>query len=647
MIGKTLNDRQKKMYTVRNVEYPNLELWKSIPKFSNPEVSYENYLTKIWTLYLGAKASQISPKQLHAIVCIKQSLGGVDGMEDFAAYHRQFIVKSKPLVHQQHLLVREVASLFMSSLSPRLQTLTSVQLEISRPVMQLTNNPWVYAPQIYTVKNISNVVYQVLQGPNLIVQSLAPGLMAPNPPIHGASLVGSYYPQPLAAPAAPAALAATMSPPPSQPFSYSQPFVPPSQPTVKQEDQFEQLMSQIQALTATVSTLVQAQASVQGQNRREHEPCWYCGEPKCLGMRNRRCNTFQEDEHNNLVTCDPQSFKITMKDGQNIMEPHNVPMHQRTLQMMPRTTPLQPTNPVQLQTMGNYFFNKIPSSLPAIPVTTVNTVYVTAPSQATMSCIEEVDEDKEAVKSLEDQIQALAMMASDSKRQFEEIKASIFELNKKKNNYNRRRGLQPGPSINPQGINPTEPEAAQPAPGRKPPAMRNPAPLPAMVPAVVPAVVPLVAAVPTTYPTNAAKVFQPCQAPSGPPMGYVAPIEDWTLPPKLVDCIFNQTIEFKLSELLSVSSDMRKGIREKVMLKHIPIEPTLIQGIPYEDQQATIFIQNGKLIHQFLHECPADHLVVADDRADMQSLPMWINYMKEEECILNCGVQICSISKDV
>jgi hypothetical protein len=84
--------------------------------------------------------------------------------------------------------------------------------------------------------------------------------------------------------AAPAVLTATMSPPPSQPFSYSQPFIPPSQPTVKQEDQFEQLMSQIQALTATVSTLAQAQASAQGQNRRECEPCWYCGEPKYLSM---------------------------------------------------------------------------------------------------------------------------------------------------------------------------------------------------------------------------------------------------------------------------------------------------------------------------------------------------------------------------
>jgi hypothetical protein len=80
-----------------------------------------------------------------------------------------------------------------------------------------------------------------------------------------------------------------------------------------------------------------------------------------------------------------------------------------------------------------------------------------------------------------------------------------------------------------------------------------------------------------------------------------------------VDRIFNQTIEVKLSELLSVSSDMRKGIREKVTSKRIPMEPALIQGIPYEDQQAAIFIQNGELIRQFLHECPADHLVVADD----------------------------------
>jgi hypothetical protein len=96
-------------------------------------------------------------------------------------------------------------------------------------------------------------------------------------------------------------------------------------------------------------------------------------------------------------------------------------------------------------------------------------------------------------------------------------------------------------------------------------------------------------------------------------MGYVAPVKDQTLPPKLVDCIFNQTIEVKLSKLLSVSSNMCKGICEKVTSKRVPIEPALIKGIPYEDQQAAIFIQNGKLIRQFLHKCPADHLVVADD----------------------------------
>jgi hypothetical protein len=131
MIGKTLNDWQKKMYTVRNVEYPDSESWKSIPEFSDEEVSYEHYLAKIWTLYPGAKVSQISPEQLHTIVRIKQSLGGVDGMEDFAAYCRQFITKSEPLVCQQHLSAREVASLFMSGLSQHLQTLASVQLEIS------------------------------------------------------------------------------------------------------------------------------------------------------------------------------------------------------------------------------------------------------------------------------------------------------------------------------------------------------------------------------------------------------------------------------------------------------------------------------------------------------------------------------------
>jgi hypothetical protein len=113
--------------------------------------------------------------------------------------------------------------------------------------------------------------------------------------------------------------------------------------------------------------------------------------------------------------------------------------------MMPRTTPSQPANLVQPQTTENYFFNKIPSTLPAIPIASVNTVYVAAPSPATTSHIEEVNEDEEAIESLEDQIQALTMMASNSKRQFKEIEASIFELDKKKNDYNRRHNLCPRP----------------------------------------------------------------------------------------------------------------------------------------------------------------------------------------------------------
>jgi hypothetical protein len=104
---------------------------------------------------------------------------------------------------------------------------------------------------------------------------------------------------------------------------------------VKQEDRFEQLMSQIQALTATVNTLAQAQASSQGQNCRERDPCWYCSDPNCPGMRGRRCNTFIEDECNNLIARDTQTFKITMKDGRTIIGPRNIPMHECALQMMP------------------------------------------------------------------------------------------------------------------------------------------------------------------------------------------------------------------------------------------------------------------------------------------------------------------------
>jgi hypothetical protein len=47
MIGKTLNDHQKKIYTVCNVEYPDSESWKSIPEFSEDTVTYETYLAKI------------------------------------------------------------------------------------------------------------------------------------------------------------------------------------------------------------------------------------------------------------------------------------------------------------------------------------------------------------------------------------------------------------------------------------------------------------------------------------------------------------------------------------------------------------------------------------------------------------------------
>ena len=50
-------------------------------------------------------------------------------------------------------------------------------------------------------------------------------------------------------------------------------------------------------------------------------------------------------------------------------------------------------------------------------------------------------------------------------------------------------------------------------------------------------------------------------------MGYVAPVEDKSLPPKLLDRILEQTVQMKLSELLSVSSDMCKGVHEKVTAK--------------------------------------------------------------------------------
>ena len=145
--------------------------------------------------------------------------------------------------------------------------------------------------------------------------------------------------------------------------------------------------------------------------------------------------TFRDDEASGLIARDPQTFKITMKDGRQIPGPRNIPLHQRALQMMPRANPAPPVNPVQPQTTGNYFFHEIPTSIPAIPIASVNTVYM--PEQTT-SHIEEVTEEEEELEALDDQIQALSMMASDSSKRLEEIEVSIFELDKKKNDFTRR-----------------------------------------------------------------------------------------------------------------------------------------------------------------------------------------------------------------
>ena len=99
--------------------------------------------------------------------------------------------------------------------------------------------------------------------------------------------------------------------------------------------------------------------------------------------------------------------------------------------MMPHTKPALLVNPVQAQTTGNYFFHNIPLLIPAIPIASVNTVHM--PVQST-SCIEEVTEELEA---LDDQIHVLSMMASDSSKHLKEIEASIFKLDKKKNNFTR------------------------------------------------------------------------------------------------------------------------------------------------------------------------------------------------------------------
>ena len=93
------------------------------------------------------------------------------------------------------------------------------------------------------------------------------------------------------------------------------------------------------------------------------------------------------------------------------------------------------------------------------------------------------------------------------------------------------------------------------------------------------------------FPPDPAKVYQPCAAGTAPQMGYVAPVEDKSLPPKLLDQILEQTVQMKLSKLLSVSSDMCKWVHEKVTAKRVPIEPALIQSLSYEDEQTAIFIQ--------------------------------------------------------
>ena len=126
-------EADKKAQTVCYVEVDTVDMWKSLPEYSDPNFTYEDWKKKVVSLYPGT-----NEEKRWTITDMDKLIGeharmGIYMIRDFEAYYHTFYMISMFLVQKNRMSQAEQSRLFIKGLSTDLWHKIFTRLCIKEP----------------------------------------------------------------------------------------------------------------------------------------------------------------------------------------------------------------------------------------------------------------------------------------------------------------------------------------------------------------------------------------------------------------------------------------------------------------------------------------------------------------------------------
>ena len=127
------DDADKKKKAVYYVDFETEQFWKAIPKFEDPNISYEEFKQAILVHYPEAADDfRYSLRDLDLLIGKHQHLG-INSVKDLADYNLHFTAITNWLIKKQHLSDLERRRIYIQVFRPQLLTAITNQLRLENP----------------------------------------------------------------------------------------------------------------------------------------------------------------------------------------------------------------------------------------------------------------------------------------------------------------------------------------------------------------------------------------------------------------------------------------------------------------------------------------------------------------------------------
>lgn len=124
------DEADKKKEAVYYVNFDTEQLWKAIPEFEDPNISYEEFKKAILVYY--PDASGYSLRDLDLLISEHQHLG-IASAKNLSDYHLRFMAITSWLIKKQHLSDLEQRRAYIRVFRPQLLSVITNQLQLKNP----------------------------------------------------------------------------------------------------------------------------------------------------------------------------------------------------------------------------------------------------------------------------------------------------------------------------------------------------------------------------------------------------------------------------------------------------------------------------------------------------------------------------------